>query len=163
MSSWPTCSTGWSCHETSVCLTLCLMPLLSTKADDSHAASALFLSHELPIRLKRRGVEMRLVIDGAGTSPSRLDPVLLKAVARAFRWFEALATRQAKSVAELAAREGVNERYIRSLMHLAFLAPEAVEAIAQGNQPAELTTKALLTRIDLPHNWEAQKQTLGVR
>ena len=105
---------------------------------------------------------MRLVVGGSGSSPSRLDPVLLKAVARAFRWFEALATRQAKSVAELAAREGVNERYIRSLMHLAFLAPEVVEAIAQGNQPAELTTKALLTRIDLPLDWPGQMQALAI-
>jgi site-specific DNA recombinase len=149
-------------RETSVCLTLCLMPLLSTKADNSYPAPAPSLSHELPIRLRRRGVEMRLVIDSSGSSPSRMDPVLLKTVARAFRWFEALATRQAKSVAELAAREGVNERYIRSLMHLAFLAPEVVEAIAQGNQPAELTTKALLTRIDLPLNWLGQMQAFGI-
>ena len=149
-------------RETSVCLTLCLMPLLSTKADYSHPAPAPSLSRELPMRLRRRGVEMRLVIDSFGSSASRLDPVLLKAVARAFRWFQALATRQATSVAELAAREGVNERYIRSLMHLAFLAPEAVEAIAQGNQPAELTTKALLTRIDLPLEWQSQMQALGI-
>jgi site-specific DNA recombinase len=149
-------------HETSVCLTLSLMPLLSTKADGSHAAPIPSLSHELPIQLRRRGVEMRLVIDGSGSSPSRLDPILLKAVARAFRWFEALATRQARSVAELTAREGVNERYIRSLMHLAFLAPEVVEAITQGNQPAELTTKALLTRIDLPLDWPGQMQALAI-
>jgi hypothetical protein len=105
---------------------------------------------------------MRLVIHSSGSSPSRPDPVLLKAVSRAFRWFEALATGQAASVAELAARGGVNERYIRSLMHLAFIAPEAVETIAQGSQPAELTTKALLTRIDLPFDWQAQMRALGI-
>ncbi len=149
-------------RESSVHLTLSLTSLLAAKADGPDTAPTLFLSHELPIRLKRRGVEMRLVIDGSGSSPSRLDPVLLKAVARAFRWFELLATRRVKSVAELAAREGIDERYIRSLMHLAFLAPEVVEAVAQGSQPAGLTTKALLTRIDLPLDWPGQIRALGI-
>jgi len=149
-------------RETSVCLTLCLAPLLSKEVKSSHPAPAPSLGRELPIRLRRRGVEMRLVIHSSGSSPSRPDPVLLKAVSRAFRWFEALATGQAASVAELAARDGVNERYIRSLMHLAFIAPEAVETIAQGSQPAELTTKALLTRIDLPFDWQAQMRALGI-
>jgi len=106
---------------------------------------------------------MRLVIESPGSSPSRQDLVLLKAIARASRWFEALATRQTRSVAELAEREGVNERYIRSLLHLAFLAPAVVEAIVHGDQPSELTTKALLTRIDLPLNWQAQQQVLGIQ
>ena len=106
---------------------------------------------------------MRLVMESPGSSPSRQDPVLLKAIARAFRWFETLAAGQASSVADLAEREGVDERYIRSLMHLAFLAPEVVEAISQGNQPVGLTTKALLTRIDLPVNWRAQQQALGIQ
>jgi len=149
-------------RETSVCLTLCLAPLLSKEVKSSHPAPAPSLGRELPIRLRRRGVEMRLVIHSSGSSPSRPDPVLLKAVSRAFRWFEALATGQAASVAELAARDGVNERYIRSLMHLAFIAPEAVKTIAQGSQPAELTTKALLTRIDLPFDWQAQMRALGI-
>jgi site-specific DNA recombinase len=149
-------------RETSVRLTLCLSPLQSKKADSSHPTPAPSLSRELPIRLRRRGVEMRLVIESQGASHSRQDPVLLKAVARAYRWFQALSTNQVKSIAELAAGEGVNERYIRSLIHLAFLAPEAVEAIAQGKQPAELTTKALLTRIDLPPDWRDQMHALGI-
>jgi hypothetical protein len=93
----------------------------------------------------------------------KVDPVLLKTIARAHRWFEALATRQAASVAELAKREGVNDRYIRSLMHLAFLAPQVVEAIVHGHQPADLTAKALVTRIDLPVGWQDQVQALGIR
>jgi site-specific DNA recombinase len=150
-------------RQAAVCITIGLTLLLSAKGIIARSMPAPSISRELPIQLRRRGVEMRLVIESHGTSPSRQDPVLLKAIARAFRWFEALATRQARSIAELAEREGVNERYIRSLWHLAFLSPEVVEAIIQGNQPAELTTKALLTRIDLPLNWQAQKQTLGIQ
>jgi hypothetical protein len=150
-------------RQGAVCITIGLTSLLSTNGTIAHSMPVPFISRELPIQLRRRGVEMRLVIESPGSSPSRQDPVLLKAIARAFRWFEALATRQSRSVAELAKREGVNERYIRSLLHLAFLAPEVVEAIVHGDQPSELTTKALLTRIDLPLNWQAQQRALGIQ
>jgi hypothetical protein len=65
-------------RETSVCLTLRLAPLLSKKASSSHPAPAPSLSRELPVRLKRRGVEMRLVIDSSGggldRSPHSCEP-----------------------------------------------------------------------------------------
>jgi hypothetical protein len=44
----------------------------------------------------------------------------------------------------------------------AFLAPEMVERIAAGRQPAELTAQALRTgRPDIPVDWAAQKRALG--
>jgi hypothetical protein len=45
---------------------------------------------------------------------------------------------------------------------LAFLAPSVVELIAQGRQPAELTTEKLTRRAVLPLEWEAQKQLLAL-
>jgi hypothetical protein len=69
---------------------------------------------------------------------------------------------RAQSVAEIAEREGVTDRYVRRLMRLAFLAPEIVEAIIAGNQPPELTAEALAERIDLPLLWTAQEQAVGI-
>jgi site-specific DNA recombinase len=47
------------------------------------------------------------------------------------------------------------------LIRLAFLAPDIVEAIIQGNRPPELTAQTLITRrIDLPLQWQAQKSAL---
>jgi hypothetical protein len=40
---------------------------------------------------------------------------------------------------EIAAREGVNERFVRRLIPLAFLSPAIVEAIADGRQPVTLS------------------------
>jgi hypothetical protein len=48
-------------------------------------------------------------------------------------------------------------------MHVALLAPKVVEAIIQGRQPADLTAKALVTRIDLPLSWQDQAQALGIQ
>jgi hypothetical protein len=46
-----------------------------------------------------------------------------------------LLTGRAPSIAEVAEREGVGERYVRRLMRLAFLAPKIVEMIAAGATP----------------------------
>jgi site-specific DNA recombinase len=88
--------------------------------------------------MKRRGVAMRLVI-GGGISSRKTDQTLLKAVARGHKWFNELVTGRAAFTREIAARERVNERFVRRLIPLAFLSPAIVQAIAEGRQPADLT------------------------
>jgi hypothetical protein len=48
----------------------------------------------------------------------------LKEIRRAHRCFAALVLGQVRSVAELATVEGISDRYVSSLLALAFLAPE---------------------------------------
>ena len=73
----------------------------------------IFLSRSsFPMQMKRRGVEMRMVLEGDST-PSRVDLPLLKAVARARRWSQDLIAGRVQSVSELAKREGVAARYVR--------------------------------------------------
>jgi hypothetical protein len=38
-----------------------------------------------------------------------------------------------------------------------------VEAICQGQQPAELNAETLLNRIDLRLEWSAQRNALGIK
>jgi len=65
------------------------------------------------------------------------------------------------SIAKLAEREGVDDRYVSCVLPLAFLAPEIVEAIRQGAQPADLNATKLVRRIDLALDWNVQKRQLG--
>ena len=60
---------------------------------------SIFLSRLLPMQMKRRGVEMRMVLEGDST-PSRVDLPLLKAVARARRWSQDLIAGRVQSVDE---------------------------------------------------------------
>ena len=60
------------------------------------------------MRMKRRGVEMRLIIGGADAPPRKPDPSLLKAIALAHRWFEELTSGRATSLAAIASRQGVS-------------------------------------------------------
>jgi hypothetical protein len=51
---------------------------------------------------------------------------------------------------------------VRRLIRLAFLAPRIVEATAAGQQPPELTAKALTERIELPLLWNEQERAVGI-
>jgi len=117
-----------------------------------------------PTALRRRGVETRLVLGGSegegGTSG--LDPVLVKAIARAQRWFENLVMGRARSLVEIAKAERVTQRYVGRLLPLAFLAPDIVASVLAGTQPVHLTTELLTKRVELPLDWEAQRLLLGV-
>jgi hypothetical protein len=78
---------------------------------------------------------------------------MIKAIARGRAWFEEIATGEARSLQELAKREGISRRYIRRLVALAFfLSPQLIKAILQGRQSVALTTTRLteLARRDPP-------------
>jgi hypothetical protein len=119
--------------------------------------------HVIPARIRRRGVEMRLVLDSAenGPRPHRPDPALIKAVVRANRWFEDLVNGRGRSFRDIAKEEGLTHRYVGHLLPLAFLAPDIVAAILAGRQPVDLTAETLTKRIDIPLAWAEQEALLG--
>jgi hypothetical protein len=128
--------------------------------DGTHGAAAMLsMTRFIALRMKRRGVEMRLIIGGADAPPRKPDAALLKAIARAHRWFEELVSGRATSMAEIGCREGVTDRYVARLVRLAFLAPNIVEAIAERGELAEVK---LTPHVDLPLNWTTQKRVVGL-
>jgi site-specific DNA recombinase len=131
----------------------------SSASEDGHDG-AVELSAATAFR--RRGAEIRLVLPGLAQQmhSSTGDPALIKAIARGRAWFEELATGRARSLQELAKRDGISRRYIRRLVDLAFLSPELVEAILQGAQAIELTATRL-TELDLPLAWTEQHKLLA--
>jgi site-specific DNA recombinase len=120
------------------------------------------LSRLVPLKMKRRGVETRIIMTEGEDLPRKVDPALLKAVARAKAWFEELASGQVSSLTDIARREKIAPRYVERLSRLSFVAPRIIEAICQGRQPADLSAETLLNRIDLPLQWSAQLNALGI-
>ena len=110
----------------------------------------------VPVKMKRRGLETRIILATGGDLPRKVDRALLKAIARSRAWFEELACGRVRSLADIARREKITRRYVERLSRLAFIAPAIVTAICQGRQPAALSTETLLNRIDLPLEWSAQ-------
>ena len=137
------------------------LPTQLAQAGEALNNASIAVSRFVPMQIKRRGVELRLVVNGDRSKAHKADPALLKAIARAHRWFDDLVTGRVASMAEIGTREGLPKNYVSWLIRLAFLAPDIVEAIIQGNHPPELTAQTLITRrIDLPLQWQAQKTAL---
>jgi site-specific DNA recombinase len=120
------------------------------------------LTRFVPLAMKRRGMESRVVFAAGNEPPLRVDPALLKALVRARMWFDELASGRVRSLAKVARNEGIAKRYVERLARLTFVALAIVEAICQGQQPAELSTQTLLNRIDLPLEWSAQRDALDI-
>ena len=69
-------------------------------------------------------------------------------------------TSEVASIRELAELEKLGPRYIRRLLPLANLAPEIVESILDGHQPASLTLDKLYRLATA--NWSEQSQFLNI-
>ena len=108
-----------------------------------------------PVRLRRRGVEARLVL---GEPARELDHALIRNVARANAWMAAI--QEGRSFEEIAADAGTSKRRVQQMIHLAFLAPDLVGEILRGAQPPGLTSDWLKTH-DLPPCWGAQRRLIG--
>jgi hypothetical protein len=64
------------------------------------------------------------------------DAVVVKAIARASIWFEQLTAGKSRSMAEIAVREGITDNYVSNLIHLAWLSPDLVSSVLEGDPEA---------------------------
>jgi hypothetical protein len=103
----------------------------------------------VPISIRRRGGR-KLVLSPNGTNITtaavcrHIDTAMVKAIARAFRWREMLENGTYATIAEIAAAEKINESYVGRILRLTLLAPEIVNGILDGQQPAALTLAVLM-------------------
>jgi len=111
-------------------------------------------------RLKRTGIEMRMVVDD-GSEAANVDPVLLRLLVRAHAIRARLLQDTSLTLREIAAEEGVGGPYVSRLVRLAFLAPDIVTVILNGRHPPQLTANRLMTDTRrLPIDWKAQRELL---
>jgi hypothetical protein len=112
-------------------------------------------------RLKRAGMETRLLIDGAGGGArNKPDHSLCRVLAQAHRYHAMVMRNGGKTMAELAAEAGVGGSYFSRILRISFLAPEIVKAILRDRHPVELTATRLVNEVQLPMAWEDQHTLL---
>jgi hypothetical protein len=114
----------------------------------------------VPISIRRRGGrKLVLAPDGTTvtTAPVRrhIDSAMVKAIARAFRWRDMLESGTHATIAEIAVVENINESYVGRVLRLSLLAPELVEAVLDGQQPAKVQLELLLRKF--PVEWPLQR------
>jgi site-specific DNA recombinase len=113
----------------------------------------------IPARLKRSGIEMRLVVDD-GAKPAQVDPSLVRLLIRAEAIRVRLLQKPSLPLKEIATEEGISSSYVTRLLRLAFLAPDIVTAILNGGHPPQLTANRLMDDTRLPLGWTAQRELL---
>jgi hypothetical protein len=94
------------------------------------------------------------------TPPAKPQPdgVLVKALARAWRWQKLLDRGVYRSVTEIAEAERISKSYVSRILRLALLAPDIVEAILGGRADQRVMLETL--ERPLPMGWEEQRARL---
>jgi hypothetical protein len=117
----------------------------------------------VPMVIRRRGGR-RLVItpDGEPTLAARrptIDNTLLTALVKAFYWRRQLDEGAYATISELATANRLNISYVAHVLRLTLLAPDLVEAILDGTQPATMQLQPLMR--DMPADWSEQRRRLS--
>ena len=103
------------------------------------------ISFDVPLPAVAGGGSGKLVFESQDSKTP--DPVVVKAIARASVWFEQLTTGKSQSMAEIAVRENIADNYVSNLIHLAWLPPDLVRQVLDGDFGATaLARAAMLSR-----------------
>jgi hypothetical protein len=94
----------------------------------------------VPLNIRWRRGRKTVVIPVAqdGAIPTRTDPALVKALARAFRYQRLLDEGRYASISEMATAQKIDRGYLGSILQLALLAPDLVEQILDGGRHSQL-------------------------
>lgn len=82
------------------------------------------------------------------------------ALARGHRWLAMLESGEAKSLKEIATREGIDNSYVSRMVNLTTLAPDIVAAILDDTLPNHITLFDLA--VDPPALWDEQRARVGL-
>jgi len=131
--------------------------------DARHDEVQPLMTCQIPARLKRTGMELRMLIDGERGKAGSFKPdrSLVRLVTKAREYEKMVLNSENRSMNELAAAAGVTRSYFTRAQRLAYLAPDIVRAIADGTQPPELTATKLTAVSQLPRDWAKQRTLLG--
>jgi hypothetical protein len=121
-----------------VLLDVAATPLPNAAEDETQILS-------VPVRLRRSGREIKMLIDGADPfAIAKPDERLIKLLIRARRFNTVVVSSDSLPFAALAKREGVSPSYFTRPVRLSLLAPDITQAILEGRQPSDMTPNKLL-------------------
>ncbi|WP_284154957.1 hypothetical protein [Algicella marina] len=84
------------------------------------------------------------------------DARLLRAIGRAWDWRRRLERGDINTIADLAREEGISDRYVSSVIRLAWLSPAVLERLVLLREPTVLSILDLCSVAELP--WVEQRE-----
>ena len=121
--------------------------------------AATSITVRVPLKIRRRPGRKTVVTpvrgDDEAAIPTRADPALVKALARAFRYQRLLDEGRYASISEMAAAERIERGYLGSLLRLTLLAPALVDELIEGRAGSTHSLPKLLH--PFPEIWEHQR------
>ena len=124
------------------------------------------LSVFIPIQIRKKQgyVTMILPEDAAEyqevENPKNYNEKLVKAFAAAYKWQRMLKEKTVNSFNEIAELERIDKSYIAKVFKLNYVAPDIVEAILKGTQPASLNLRDFIQKT-IPDLWAEQREVFG--
>lgn len=119
----------------------------------------------IPLTIKKKHTSKVLVPPGvARREPSKtsVDYSMIKTLGKAFYWQKLLDENVYESSNTLAKDLKLEPGWVAEVLRMTRLAPEIVESILEGSQPADLSLHVIRGRDNaIPHSWEEQKALLG--
>lgn len=148
--------------DKSITIELCsdaMIPALRGELNGKpHAEAAQSILITRPVKLAATNNGSKVVV---GSAASGRNPQLLKAIIRSFLWNEQLLSGEKSTMQDIATGESISSpTYVTRVMRLRFLAPEIIESILEGTQPADWTVEKLFAIKST--NWQEQRSALGL-
>jgi len=119
---------------------------------------------QIPMMLKRKEGRTLIIAPECldGSIPGATGPVqkaMVTAIVRAYAWQELLDHRLVDGPSDLAKRLDMDPSFLNRQLRLAYLAPDIVQRIFNGEEPKGLSLSSLLH--PFPELWEAQREKWG--
>ena len=127
---------------------------------DEHDPEHSVMTIRVDAALKRTGKELKFILQVV-TDNAAPDQSLIRLLGRARSIQDAIETSVSASIEEIASSQNITPSYAARLMRLNYLAPDIVEAIIAGRQPAGLSANKLIKETRFPLGWHEQRIALG--
>jgi DNA invertase Pin-like site-specific DNA recombinase len=126
-------------------------------------AEGQFIDHTIAYAKIRSGTDVRLQIIPDGSTPSQpRDEQLVALIMEAHAARQAMLSMPSRSIEQVAQQQGIGFARFKQLVRLSYLAPDIVESIFSGTQPAQVTVAKLKSAKAIPLHWAEQRKLFGI-
>jgi hypothetical protein len=113
----------------------------------------------IPLAIRKRNGRPKIVPPtDLVPDTGRVDPHVLKAIAKAWSWRRKLESGAAATIQDIADSEGFSDRYVGRMLRLAYLAPAVLEKLLNSRVPPAVSIKEMTAAAESP--WEMQKSVI---